>query len=115
MAAYTSTVVLDDEPVIVTVGLLALVTARLVLRPVPGDWAYALIAAVVGPAVEAALSAAGAFDYADPGLRRHPAVAAGPVGERRDVHPAPAGAVVLDAGSAVYRSRSRTSPPSVPT
>ena len=51
---------------IVTVGLLALVAGRLVLRPVPGDWAYALIAAIVGPAVEAAISAAGAFDYADP-------------------------------------------------
>jgi Protein of unknown function (DUF2878) len=110
-AAYTSTVVLDDEPVIVTVGLLALVTARLVLRPVPGDWAYALIAAIVGPAVEAALSAAGAFDYADPDFAGIPLWlpalwANGGIFIRRLLAP-----VVLDR----YRSRSRTSPPSVPT
>jgi hypothetical protein len=112
--AYTSTVVLDDAPVILTVGLLALVTARLLIRPVPGDWAYALIAAVVGPAVEAALSAGGAFDYADPDFAGIPLWlpalwANGGVFMRRLLAP-----VVLDPVG-VYRSRSRTSPPSVPT
>jgi hypothetical protein len=113
-AAYTSTVVLDGEPVIVTVGLLALVTARLVISPVPGDWLYALIAAVVGPAVEAALSAAGAFDYIDPDFAGIPLWlpalwANGGIFMRRLLAP-----VVLDPVGA-YRSRSRTSPPRVPT
>jgi hypothetical protein len=66
VAAYVSTVVLADAPEVATLGLLTLLAARLALRPVRGDWAYALIAAVAGPAVEAALSGAGAFDYADP-------------------------------------------------
>ena len=111
MAAYTSTVVLDDAPVLVTAGLLALLASGSRVRPVPGDWAYALIGAVVGPAVEATISALGAFDYADPGRGRHPDVAAGAVGQRRYVHPPPArGRSCSD-----YRSRSSTSPPSVPT
>jgi hypothetical protein len=110
-AAYTSTVVLDDEPLILTLGLLALVTGRLLLRPAPGDWAYALIAAVVGPAVEAALSAADAFDYADPDLAGIPLWlpalwANGGLFMRRLLAP-----VVLPS----YRSRSSTSPPRVPT
>jgi hypothetical protein len=110
-AAYTSTVVLDDEPVILTLGLLALVTGRLLLRPAAGDWAYALIAAVVGPAVEAALSAAGAFDYADPDLAGIPLWlpalwANGGLFMRRLLAP-----IVLED----HLSRSRTSPPSTPT
>ena len=47
-------------------GLTLLVVIRLWLWPVPGDWAYAAIAAVVGPAAEVAISATGAFDYANP-------------------------------------------------
>jgi hypothetical protein len=111
VVAYASTVVLDDAPVIVTVALLALVTARLAFRAVPGDWAYALIAAIVGPAVEAALSAAGAFDYADPDFAGIPMWlpalwANGGLFIRRLLAP-----VVLED----YRSRSKTSPPSAPT
>jgi hypothetical protein len=66
VAAYTSTVVLADSPEVVTLGLLALLAGRLLLRPERGDWAYALIAAIAGPVAEAVISAAGAFDYADP-------------------------------------------------
>jgi Protein of unknown function (DUF2878) len=66
VAAYLCTVVLDGLPVLVTVLLVALLGVRLTFRPVAGDWAYALIAAVAGPAVEATLSALDAFEYADP-------------------------------------------------
>ena len=66
VAAYLSTVVLDEAPVLVTAGLIALVAIRLTFRPVEGDWLYALIGAVAGPVIEAGISAAGAFDYADP-------------------------------------------------
>jgi Protein of unknown function (DUF2878) len=68
VAAYLSTVVLDETPVLVAAGLVALLALRLTLRPVRGDWLYALLGAVVGPAIEATLSAAGAFDYANPDL-----------------------------------------------
>ena len=43
-----------------------LLAVRLVFVPVRGDWAFALVAAVAGPAVEAAIHATGAFDYAEP-------------------------------------------------
>ena len=66
VAAYLSTVVLDDAPVLVTAGLVALLASGSPSGPCPGDWLYAPIAAVVGPACEAAISALGAFDYADP-------------------------------------------------
>jgi hypothetical protein len=66
VAAYACTVVLEDVPAVVTAALLGLLAIRLTVRPLPGDWAYALIGAVAGPAVEATLSAAGAFDYAGP-------------------------------------------------
>ena len=36
------------------------------MASVPGDWAYAAIAAVLGPLGEIAISATGAFDYANP-------------------------------------------------
>jgi hypothetical protein len=110
VAAYFSTVLLDDAPVTLTAGLLVLLAIRLTVRPVPGDWAYALIAAVAGPAVEATLSAAGAFDYADPDVAGIPMWlpalwANGGLLIRRLFGPiAPA-----------YRSRSSTSPPSAPT
>ena len=48
------------------VALALLVLARLAFAAAPGDWAFALTAAVVGPAVEAAIHAAGAFDYTEP-------------------------------------------------
>jgi hypothetical protein len=50
------------------VALLAVVAARLVFAPAPGDWAFALVAAVVGPAVEGTIHALGAFDYTEPDL-----------------------------------------------
>ena len=43
-----------------------LVVLRLTRGAVPGDWAFALAAALAGPAVEAALVAFGAFDYTEP-------------------------------------------------
>ena len=66
VGAYLSTVVLDEAPIVVTAALLVLLAGRLAFQPIPGDWAYALIAAIAGPAIEAAVSALGAFDYADP-------------------------------------------------
>jgi Protein of unknown function (DUF2878) len=108
VAAYLSTVVLADAPVVVTAALAALLVARLTVWPVPGDWAYALIAAVAGAVVEALLSAAGVFDYADPDLAGIPMWlpflwANGGIFIRRLLVPV------------VYLSRSSTSPPSVPT
>jgi hypothetical protein len=115
VAAYLSTVVLSDMPALVALALLALVAARLALHPVAGDWAYALIAAVAGPAVEAALAGAGAFEYADPDFAGIPLWlpalwANGGLFIRRLLAP-----VVLGAPAPAYRSRSSTSPPSVPT
>ena len=111
VVAYTSTVVLDEAPVLVTAGLLALLAIRLTGRRVPGDWLYALLGAVAGPVVEATLAAADAFDYADPDFAGIPLWlpalwANGGLFIRRMFGP-----IVLDD----YRSRSITSPPSVPT
>lgn len=65
-ALYGATALFDgDGAVWLLVGLTLLVLVRLWLWPVPGDWAYAAIAAVVGPAAEIAISATGAFDYAN--------------------------------------------------
>jgi hypothetical protein len=47
-------------------GLAGVVAVRLAVAPVAGDWAYAAIAAVLGPLGEIAISATGAFDYANP-------------------------------------------------
>src|SRR5947208_3584979 len=52
--------------VLFAVALAVLVAARLVLAPTRGDWAFALAAAVAGPAAEAAIHALGAFDYTEP-------------------------------------------------
>jgi hypothetical protein len=84
------------------------------LRRVPGDWAYAVIAGIAGPAVEAALTGAGAFDYADPDFAGIPVWlpllwANGGLFIRRLLAP-----VVLG-GPETYRSRSSTSPPRAPT
>jgi len=66
-ALYGATALFDgDGAVWLLVGLTLLVLVRLWLWPVPGDWAYAAIAAMVGPAAEIAISATGAFDYANP-------------------------------------------------
>jgi Protein of unknown function (DUF2878) len=48
------------------IGLLAVVAGRLAFAPVRGDWAFALAAAIAGPAVEAVIHALGAFDYTEP-------------------------------------------------
>jgi len=111
VAAYLTTVVLADAPAVASLALAALLTARLGPWRVRGDWAYAAIAGIAGPAAEAALSAAGAFDYADPELAGIPVWlpllwANGGLFIRRLLAP-----VVL----AGYRSRSSTSPPSAPT
>ncbi len=47
-------------------ALLVLLAVRTLLVPVRGDWAFALVAAVLGPAVEAAIHATGAFRYTEP-------------------------------------------------
>ena len=111
VAAYLSTVLLDDAPVLVTAGLIALLAIRLTFRPVSGDWLYALIGALAGPVTEAAISALGAFDYADPDVAGIPMWlpalwANGGIFIRRLLAP-----VVLED----YRSRNRTNPPSAPT
>jgi hypothetical protein len=108
VAAYLSTVVLDEAPVLLTAGLIALVAIRLTFRPVAGDWLYALIGAVIGPVVEATISTLGAFDYADPDVAGIPMWlpalwANGGIFIRRLFLPV------------VYRSRNSTSPPSAPT
>jgi len=110
VAAYVSTAVLADAPVLVSVLLVLLLAARLLLGPVQGDWAYAAIAAVAGVTVEALLSVAGVFDYADPDLAGIPMWlpllwANGGIFIRRLLLP-----VVVD-----YPSRSSTSPPREPT
>ena len=66
-ALYGATALWDgDGAVWLLAGLSSLVVARLVLWSVPGDWAYAAIAAVLGPLGEILISATGAFDYAHP-------------------------------------------------
>ena len=40
--------------------------ARLAFARVRGDWAFALVAGIAGPAVEAVVHATGAFHYTEP-------------------------------------------------
>jgi hypothetical protein len=56
----------DEEPVWLAVALLVLAGARLAFHRTRGDWIYVAVAAVLGPAAEALLSALGAFDYLNP-------------------------------------------------
>ena len=66
-AAYAATALWDgDGAAWLTAGLLALVVVRLLVERIPGDWAYAVLAAVLGPLGEIAISATGAFDYSNP-------------------------------------------------
>jgi hypothetical protein len=66
-ALYGATALWDgDGAPYLLAGLTLLVVVRLTVAPVPGDWAYAGIAAVLGPLGEIAISATGAFDYAHP-------------------------------------------------
>jgi hypothetical protein len=55
-----------ENATLFAVGLLILVGARLAFGGVRGDWAFALVAGIVGPAVEAAIHATGAFHYTEP-------------------------------------------------
>jgi hypothetical protein len=95
-------------------GLLVLLAVRLAFASAPGDWAFALVAAVAGPLVEATIHATGAFDYTEPDFLGIPLWlpalwAIGGLAIRRILGPlAPA------AGSA-QPSQSRASPPSAPT
>jgi hypothetical protein len=64
---YVSTTLVEDlGAVLLALALAALAVLRLARREAPGDWAYVLIAAVLGPSVEAVMSALGAFDYEHP-------------------------------------------------
>jgi hypothetical protein len=64
---YAATAVWDGDGALwLLAGLTAIVVVRLVAGGVPGDWAYAGAAAVLGPLGEIVVSATGAFDYAHP-------------------------------------------------
>jgi Protein of unknown function (DUF2878) len=66
-AAYAATAVFDgDGAVWVAAGLATLLAVRLLATSVPGDWVYALLGAVLGPAAEIAILQTGAFEYAHP-------------------------------------------------
>ena len=66
-AAYGATALWDgDGAPWLTFELTALLAVRLWLVPVPGDWVYAAAAELLGPLGEIAISATGAFDYANP-------------------------------------------------
>jgi hypothetical protein len=55
-----------DWSVALAIALTALALARLARGSMPGDWLYVLLAAALGPAGEALMSALGAFEYRDP-------------------------------------------------
>jgi hypothetical protein len=108
--AYAATAVLDGSGALwLAAGLSALLGVRLVVAAVPGDWAYALAGAVLGPAAEIAILQTGAFEYA------HPDVAGIPIWLP---------ALWANGGLLIRRlfvplayppSASRTRPPSTPT
>lgn len=75
VALYFCTVLVDGEhawPAILALALTLLVLARLALQRVPGDWFYALVAAIAGPLGEWLISGAGLFDYAHPDFLHAP-------------------------------------------
>lgn len=63
---FTSVAANGENATLFAVALVVVVAARLAFAAVPGDWAFALVAAVAGPAVEAAIHTIGAFDYTEP-------------------------------------------------
>jgi uncharacterized protein DUF2878 len=65
---FTSVQANGSNATLFAIALVVLVAARLIFAAAPGDWAFALVAAVAGPAVEAAIHAIGAFDYTEPDL-----------------------------------------------
>jgi hypothetical protein len=69
VALYLATVAGNGwGAVLLAIAFTAIVVWRLASAPAPGDWVFALTAGIVGPAVEAALVAIGAFDYTEPDL-----------------------------------------------
>jgi hypothetical protein len=54
-----------DAPIFLG-ALLVLLAVRLAFAAEPGDWAFALVAAIAGPLAEATIHATGAFDYTEP-------------------------------------------------
>lgn len=66
-ALYGATAVWDgDGAPFLLAGLTLLVLVRLAVAAVPGDWLYAVVAAVLGPLGEVLIAATGAFEYAHP-------------------------------------------------
>jgi hypothetical protein len=66
---YLATAIVgDDWSFALAIALAALALARLALGATRGDWLYLLLAAVLGPAGEAVMSALGAFEYRNPDL-----------------------------------------------
>jgi hypothetical protein len=64
---YLLTAVAPSEAApLLAAGLAALAVARLALERIPGDALYVVLAGVLGPLAEIAISATGAFEYADP-------------------------------------------------
>jgi hypothetical protein len=92
------------------VALVVLLAARLAFAAAPGDWAFALVAAIAGPAVEATIHAAGAFDYTEPDVLGIPIWlpalwANGGLAIRRIFGPlGPAGLAVPEAGQTAQRA-----------
>src|SRR5947207_5069270 len=73
-ALYAATAIVPaTASPLLAIALLGLAAGRLALARVPGDWLYAILAGVIGPAAEALISGLGAFDY------RHPDVAGIPL------------------------------------
>jgi hypothetical protein len=62
----TSVAANGPSALLFTAALLVLLAVRLRFAAAPGDWAFALVAALAGPATEAAIHALGAFDYTEP-------------------------------------------------
>jgi len=69
VALYATTVIANGWGAsLIAVAFAALLVLRLARSQAPGDWAFALVAGLAGPAVEAAIHAVGAFDYSEPDL-----------------------------------------------
>ena len=69
VALYATTVIANGWGAgLIAVAFVALLVLRLARSRAPGDWAFALVAGLAGPAVEAAIHAVGAFDYSEPDL-----------------------------------------------
>jgi hypothetical protein len=62
----TSVAANGSGAVLFALALAVVLATRLALVRTPGDWAFALAAAVAGPVAEAAIHALGAFDYTEP-------------------------------------------------